>query len=163
MKHLLAVLLLALSFAAPVYGQSEATPEATPIVVDSGTPVEIVIEQPPEPLIDNDTILAIGALLLAGVSVVVSLTRGGSLDKSLTVQLQLIQSNREAMTAYERQYLETSVTVRQVFDTLTTIVRAIAPLTPITTDDTLGDTLEDVRTPGAPSSPSAFSQPKRED
>lgn len=157
------ILLLCLLFAtAPVVAQS---PEATPVVIVNDTPivapdeiaptVDVDVILPPGGGIDNGTIVAVGALLLAAVTAVVSITRGASADKAVTVSLQAIQANREAMSRYEAMYAESQFTVRQGFDAVTSIVRAFAPLTPWELDDELADTLEDVQTPGAPNVPPA--------
>lgn len=172
MKHL-SIILLVLLFAVPVAAQ-DATPdvgdttivdiasETPPINVEDGGVLVVnqpePSEVPAEPLATNSTIIAIGALLVAGVAVIKAISQGGNLDASTTIQLELVQANREAMSAYERQYAETSATNRQVVDTLAGIITAIAPITPAKTDDTLANLLDDVRTQGEPAR-----LPKRED
>lgn len=100
--------------------------------------------------LDNNTIIAIGALIVTVVSVVLAITRGTAADKAVTVALRALQSNDEAMRRYEDLYNESAATTRRAFDAVTDIVKAFAPLTPWEADDALGEVMDDVRTPGKP-------------
>jgi hypothetical protein len=124
----------------------EATPE--PIPDDLTAPAPVVVIQ--QPAIDNGTIIAIGALIVLAITVFTAITRGASADKAVTVALEGLRANRDAMTRYESMYAESQFTARQGYDALVSVVNAIAALTPWEFDDELGDVLEDVQQPGAP-------------
>ncbi len=166
------IILAAFVFALPVYAQ-DATPDVgaptilevatdTPPLVLSGDTtltLDVTDETPAEPLLNNSTLVAIGALILAAVAVVKAVSSGGNVDQSITVQLELVQSNREAMAAYERQYAESSFTNREFMNMMAGVIRSIAPITPFKSDDALSGILEDIRTPDEPTAPSALSRP----
>lgn len=105
------------------------------------------------PEIDNSTIIAIGALIVAAIAVILSIRKGKSPDEAITLALRALQSNDEAMRRYEGLHAESNATVRQGFATVAGFVRVLAPITPWEFDDTLADVLEDVQTPGKPNVP----------
>lgn len=155
----LAILIAALLIASPVAAQ-EPTPEATPAVIDAPDTVtditvesggSITIEAPaPVEAPSNNVYVGIGALLFGVAAIVYAIRRGGNPDQNATLELQRIQANRQAMDVFETQFQQQQETTRQLIGAFTMIIKAVAPLTPITADDELGDFLSDISTPGAP-------------
>lgn len=148
MKTIARIVLLVLflfAFALPVLAQ-DTTAVPVPDDATAGTPIIVI----PPSAVDNGTVVAIGALIVLAITVIIAITRGASADKAVTVALQALQTNREAMSRYETMYTESQETVRQGFDAVAGVVRALAPLTPWEADDELVDALEDVRAPGPP-------------
>jgi hypothetical protein len=103
---------------------------------------------------DNQTIVAIGALLLALVAVILAIRKGTPTDKALAAALEGLQANREAMSKYETFVAEREQTTRQIIESFVGIIKIVAPLTPILSDDELAKLGEDVLTPGAPTAAS---------
>lgn len=108
--------------------------------------------------IDNSTIVAVGALLVAAISVFLAIRKGGDAERAVTVALEALQANRVAMDKYESMYQASNSTVRAFVDAFAGVIEALAPLTPIGADDKLSDVLEDVRTPGPPVPPKPIVQ-----
>lgn len=133
--------LLLFAFVVPAFAQSDLI-EATAVPVPEPPPV--VILQPPA----NTDYVAIGAFLFAVAAVVIALLKGSSADQAITVQLQTLHANREAVAAYERRFEQMDASQRQLLGLLANVVKAIAPLTSITADDALGDVLTDITEPG---------------
>lgn len=145
------IFMLTLILSAPALAQ-ESTQE----------PGSIAQEQPPEDGIAlSGLILPIIAVLVVVVGILGFLwgkingtnTDPRSPDQYATERLQLLQMNREAMTAQERAYQQASRTQQQAIDALTGVVRFVAPMTPFKSDDALGNYLEDLRKTGPPAPP----------
>lgn len=71
-------------------------------------------------------------------------------DAQLQAQLQLLVQNREAMAALEKAYAESASTVRTALYVIERATAAIAPLTPINSDNKLREVLADIMQPGKP-------------
>lgn len=147
----------------------EITPEATtaplpPIVVEDGGTV--IVEAPQDtPIVSNEIVLALIAVVGLLVGVVIGIRRGGSPDQVVATQIELLQQKREAMEMYERQLASANAMTQMVFGTFAGFVKLIAPLTPLLTDDAVAKFLEDLQKQGPPEAPapSSLSQPKRID
>lgn len=77
-------------------------------------------------------------------------------DSSLSLQLQQRQENRDYMDKMERAFQQTSIGNQRTIESLTGLIRLIAPMIPIKADTALVEFLEDVQTPGAPAKLSAL-------
>jgi len=71
-------------------------------------------------------------------------------DGQLQAHLELLQQNRQAMAALEKAYAESAGTVRTALYVLERATAAIAPLTPINSDNKLREVLADIMQPGKP-------------
>lgn len=153
-------LLWAFTGFAGLYAQ-EATLEP---VVEAPAPV-VVVEAP---LVSNSVIVGLVAVVGFLVGIIGTIRRGGNADQSAALQLGLLQQNRAAMEAYERQLTAATATTRMAIGAITGIIKVLAPLTPWESDNALGDFLEDIQTEGPPlhtdpPSPGSLSQPNRID
>lgn len=99
---------------------------------------------------DNQTIVAIGALIVALVAVVLAIRKGTPADKAIAATLEELRNNREAMGRYETIVAEREATTRQLIESFVGIIKIVAPLTPWLSDDELAKLGEDILTPGAP-------------
>lgn len=75
------------------------------------------------------------------------------LDENTSARLAELQLHRDFMTRLEQAYQQQNTVFQGAFDTVTALVKTIAPLTPIKTDDELGKFLDDVKEPGDPMPP----------
>lgn len=101
-------------------------------------------------MIDNETIIAIGALIVAAVAVFLAIRKGTPADIALAATLEELRQNRTAMSRYESLVAEREETTRQLIGTFVGIIKIVAPLTPWLSDDALAELGEDILTPGAP-------------
>ena len=97
------------------------------------------------------TIVIVAAVLFV-VWLVARQPSAAQADALVRAQLDALQSNRQAMAALEKAHSEANATVRQTLYVLEKLTGAIAPMTPMTSDDKLRDLLADIMQPGAPTS-----------
>lgn len=90
----------------------------------------------------------VGSIIITVVAVVGAIIQGQSADKAMTERLDLIQSNREAVAALERQFQESGKRDQQKYELLAAVLRVVSPITPIVSDDKLSDLMDDITTPG---------------
>lgn len=101
-------------------------------------------------MIDNNTIVAIGALIVAVIAVFLAIRKGTPADIALAAALDELRQNRTAMSRYESLVAEREETTRQLISAFVGMVKIVAPLTPWVSDDALAKLGEDVLTPGEP-------------
>lgn len=159
-RYLLVILLLVvLSFAAPVSAQTDATPEATPVVLAPSAP--IVVEDGGTVIVEDSSSGVLSAVLnILGV-VAVALAAGGG----FAVAWNRIRGSKEAKDNTERLFEGLSptwqTTILRILDVAQEINKSATEVLIFAREVT--DKQPNVETPSAPPAPSALSQPKRED
>lgn len=106
---------------------------------------------------------ALLAIILGMVALVVSIAAfvranpnatPAALDAEVVRLLTDKQADREAMDRLERAYQSSDAAHRKALDTTVAVLRFVAPLTPLKSDDEALKLLEDAQTPGTPPVPS---------
>lgn len=87
-------------------------------------------------------VIAVAALVLRG--------KAAEADAEATRQITAMQMNREQMRLLETRLEQSDAVVKEALRLVTVVVRAVAPLTPMRTDDAAAVLLEDIRAPGPP-------------
>lgn len=138
----------------------ENTPEAiieavetpvAPIVVEDGG--VLIQESSDAPIVSNEIVVALIAVVGFVVGIVVGIRRGGTPDQSTAANIEALQQNRATMELLERQLASKDAITRMAFDTFAGFFKLISPLTPLLTDDAFSKFLEDLRTQGPPEAP----------
>lgn len=91
---------------------------------------------------DSEIVMILLQLALLVAIVVYALLRGGNPDKELAAKL--VELHREHGDRLERAYAKANDSQRQIVDIAAGILRTIAPVTPIVSDDTVSDLLDDI-------------------
>lgn len=102
-----------------------------------------------------NVLYALGTVVALVISIVAFLrahpdATPAAVDTEAALRLQELQHNREFVARLEQAYQQQSVVFQGAFDTLTSLFKLIAPLTPIKTDDAVSGLLEDIQKPGDP-------------
>lgn len=86
--------------------------------------------------------------LLVSVYALAKSDKGKGLDNGVMLRIDQLQANREYMEKLERAYESGNVAQRVAFDKLSTLIKTIAPYTPIMSDDAIARFLDDVKVKG---------------
>lgn len=131
--------------------------EATP---DSATVTVITVPDANATTIGNVVLVAVAAisLVVSLISLVVTAVKTNNprgLDAGVVHQIEMRQRDREALDRIEAAYQQAGTMQRDVVNILTSLLKTIAPLTPMKADDALAGLLADIQTPGVPTLPPA--------
>lgn len=108
--------------------------------------------------LEPDAILGIVVGIVALVVAIAAFLRANpnatpaALDTEVARLVAEKQSDREWVTRVETAYQTSGQFQRQALETVAGVVRILAPLTPGKADDALDKLLDDIQTPGEPSS-----------
>lgn len=69
-------------------------------------------------------------------------------DSNLVLRLSQLENNREWMDRMERAYQQSRAHERMAFDTIASLFRLVAPITPFKGDDATARLMQDIQTPG---------------
>lgn len=76
--------------------------------------------------------------------------KGKGLDNGVMLRIDQMQANRDYMDKLERAYESANVAQRLAFDRFSSLVKTVAPYTPMVSDDAIARFLEDVKAKGDP-------------